>query len=67
MHLAQERVDFTVRKASVLIVKVGKFVDTDKCTELAVLYICPSVEKKRVRLLETPVSVLSAVSEHKGD
>ena len=31
--------------------------DVDKCTELAVLYICPSVEKKRVRLLETPDSV----------
>ena len=41
--------------------------DTDKCTELAVMYICPSVEKKRVRLLETPVLVLSAFSDHMDD
>ena len=67
VQLAQERVKVTMRKASGLSVQVGKLCGHRQVHGIGRFVYLSFCVKTRVRLLETPVLLLSAVSDNMGN
>ena len=66
VQLAQDRVIVTMRKASGLSVQGGKICRHGQVHGIGRFVYLSFCVKPRVRLLETPVLLLSAVSDHMG-
>ena len=67
VQLVQEQVEFTMSKASGLSVQVGKLCGHGQVHGIGRSVYLSFCVKTRARLLETPVLLLSAVSDHMGN